>query len=298
MERFIAVDWGTTNRRAWLIDRSTGVVAGYADNRGLMSVTTGGFALAAEELRAKLGDWPLLLAGMVGSDKGWKTVPYAPCPADVSALANGIYWLPDQTAGIIPGVCQRGDSADVMRGEEVQALGALALGAIEPDGLTCHPGTHTKWLRLRAARISEFTTMMTGELFGLLRNSSVLSSQMQDEPAANPSFDEGVDESMSGAPLLSALFRIRAEHVLMQPGLAGASYASGLLIGSDVRTGVDGFNAGETISVIGQRDLSELYARAIGKAGFTPKIVGDGEAFVAGMQAIVEHIAIFGRAKS
>lgn len=290
MQRFIAVDWGTTNRRAWLVDRGVGVVAACSDDRGLLSIPPDGFPSAAQEVRARLGDWPMLLAGMVGSDKGWRTIPYVSCPASVDALANGVHWFGEERAGIVPGVCQVDGEADVMRGEEVQALGAVAMGAVDPDGLVCHPGTHSKWVRLHQGQISGFRTMMTGEVFGLLRTASILSAQMQDEAAQNPSFDEGLEQALGGAPLLSALFRIRAGHVLAQPPLQGASYASGLLIGSDVNAGLASARPGQTITLIGQRELARLYARAIERAGFPARIVSDGDAFVAGMQAIVEHL--------
>lgn len=292
MQRFIAVDWGTTNRRAWLIDRRTGVVAACADDKGLLSTAPDGFAIAAQDIRNRLGDWPMVLAGMVGSDRGWHSVPYVPCPADLDALAGGIHWIGDHSVGIVPGVCQTGDQADVMRGEEVQALGAVALGAVDPDGLVCHPGTHTKWVRLHQGRISGFRTMMTGEIYSLLRNGSILSTQMQDEPAANASFEEGVGQAMGGARLLSALFRIRAQHVLSQSPIDGASYASGLMIGSDVRAGIASARPGQTIAVIGRKDLSELYARTIDRAGFASRIIGDGDAFVAGMSAIVDQLEV------
>lgn len=290
MRRFIAVDWGTTNRRAWLIDRQTGVVAACADDKGLLSIATDGFATAAQDIRNRLGDWPMLLAGMVGSDRGWHNVPYVQCPADVGALTRGVHWIGDNSVGIVPGVCQTGDEADVMRGEEVQALGAVALRAVDPNGLVCHPGTHSKWVRLHKGQISGFRTMMTGEIYSLLRNGSILSAQMQDEPAANASFEEGLKQALGGAPLLSALFRIRAHHMLSQRQHDGASYASGLMIGSDVRAGIASARPAQAIAVIGRKDLSELYARAIERAGFTSRSIGDGDAFVAGMCAIVDQL--------
>lgn len=291
-QRYIAVDWGTTNRRAWLIDREKGALESYADDQGLLSIPTGGFEVSAREVRRKFGEWPMLLAGMVGSDKGWHQVPYISCPADLTALADGIYWLHRGAIGIVPGVCQTDGQADVMRGEEVQAIGAVALGAVGPDGLICHPGTHSKWVRMQAGRISGFHTMMTGEIFSLLRTESVLSSQMQGEPVANTSFDRGLEQALDGAPLLSALFQIRAEQMVSKRQLDGASFASGLLIGCDVRAGLATARPDDAIAIIGNRELSELYARAIERVGYRSHIVNDGDAFVAGMRAIVDHLDI------
>ena len=145
-EGFIAVDWGTTNRRAYRIDESFRCVEEFEDGSGILSVSAGGFPDAVGEIRARLGDLPLLLAGMVGSNRGWIEAPYVPCPAGLAELADGLVWADDGTA-IVPGVCDdRGDRADVMRGEEVQLLGAMGLGMIPGDGPVCHPGTHNKWV--------------------------------------------------------------------------------------------------------------------------------------------------------
>jgi 2-dehydro-3-deoxygalactonokinase len=165
-EGYIAVDWGTTNRRAYLIDASGRLVDTFADELGLMSVPEGGFDAAGAEIRQRLGERPMLLAGMVGSNRGWREAPYAPAPAGVEDLARAILWIEPGRTGIVPGVSQSGaDGADVMRGEEVQVLGAVAAGHVPPDTLICHPGTHAKWIRMESGRITSFRTMMTGELF-------------------------------------------------------------------------------------------------------------------------------------
>ncbi|TSB05031.1 2-dehydro-3-deoxygalactonokinase [Sphingorhabdus contaminans] len=291
-QRYIAVDWGTTNRRAWLIDPTHGKLESYADNQGLLSVPKGGFEVSASDLRSRFGDYPMLLAGMVGSDKGWHQVPYKSCPTDLADLAKGIFWMQGGSIGIVPGVCQIDGNADVMRGEEVQAFGALQLGTVAADGLVCHPGTHSKWVRLQDGLIAGVQTMMTGEIFSLLRRDSVLSSQMQNEPAANHSFDEGVDLALNGAHLLSSLFQVRSQYLLSTRELDGASFASGLLIGSDVRAGLAAGHPRDMIAIVGNQQLSTLYLRAFERARFRAHIVNDDDAFVAGMQAIVDHLRV------
>src|SRR3954454_12219240 len=156
---FIAVDWGTTNRRAYLID-SAGVRTGeFEDGKGVLSVPEGGFPDAVAEIRQRLGDKPLLLAGMIGSNRGWKEAPYVPCPAGIDEIAAKLVWATDREA-IVPGVSYIGDGrADVMRGEEVQLLGAVAAGLIDPDALVCHPGTHNKGGRRRTAGFHHFRTV-------------------------------------------------------------------------------------------------------------------------------------------
>jgi 2-dehydro-3-deoxygalactonokinase len=250
---YIAVDWGTTNRRAYAIDRDGSVSGRIEDSRGLMAVAPGGFAAAAAEIRDALGDRPMLLAGMIGSNRGWREAPYLPCPADARALASGILWIDPGRTGIAPGVCQQGAAgADVMRGEEVQALGAVAAGLVPDDGLICHPGTHAKWISMESGRIAGFRTMMTGEMFALLRDHSILSGQLQGDAETSESFAAGVAEALEGADLLASLFGIRARK-LLGGGRSDASYASGLLIGSDVRAGLQ-FHPAAAVALVGAPD--------------------------------------------
>src|SRR4051794_34731368 len=127
---FIAVDWGTTNRRAYLIESSGKRGPEFEDHKGVLSVGSGKFPEAVAEIRDRLGDKPLLLAGMVGSNRGWVEAPYVPSPAGIEDLARGLVW-PSEREAIVPGVCYAGDgSGDVMRGEEVQLVGAAAAGLI------------------------------------------------------------------------------------------------------------------------------------------------------------------------
>lgn len=288
-KNYIAVDWGTTNRRAWLVDGAGNVADKFADDLGLTKVPENGFEQAAADIRLKLGPWPMLLAGMVGSNKGWRNVPYLPCPVDTEMLARGVMWIEPRHTGIVPGVSQLEGHADVMRGEEVQALGALAAGLVAPDVLICHPGTHTKWIRLRGGRIAEFRTMMTGEMFDLLRHESLLAAQMQSDVTDNASFQAGLEKAVAGAPLLSALFSIRAQHLLLPGATDGASFASGLLIGNDVQAGLSWAETGEKIAVMGRDDLCQLYAKAIAQAGFDSIIIAGEEAFLAGIRAITQQ---------
>ena len=187
---FIAVDWGTTNRRAYRIDSSGKQTDEFEDGKGVLSVPDGGFPAAVAEIRERLGDKPLLLAGMVGSNRGWNEAPYVPCPAGIDDLAAKLVWASEREA-IVPGVSYIGDGrADVMRGEEVQLLGAVAAGLVDPDALVCHPGTHNKWALLRRGNIHDFRTVMTGELFSLLKEHSILADLLQGEVAVNDAFRE------------------------------------------------------------------------------------------------------------
>src|SRR5689334_16167407 len=187
-EGFIAVDWGTTNRRAYRMDTSGKCTAEFEDDKGILSVPKDGFPAAIADIRNRLGDHPLLLAGMIGSNRGWKEAPYVPCPAGIDDIAAKLVWAGDREA-IVPGVSYIGDGrADVMRGEEVQLLGAVAAGLVDPNALVCHPGTHNKWALLRGGGIRKFQTIMTGELFSLLKEHSILSDLLSGAVDVNDTF--------------------------------------------------------------------------------------------------------------
>jgi len=287
---FIAVDWGTTNRRAYRIDQSGACVDEFEDGKGALSVPKGEFPAAVAEIRERLGDHPLLLAGMAGSNRGWIDAPYLPCPVGIDDLVKNLVWA-DERSAIVPGVSYIGQGrADVMRGEEVQLLGGVAAGLVNSEGFVCHPGTHNKWALLRHGTIHVFGTVMTGELFNLLKEHSILADLLQTPVEPNDAFKRGVRRAMDREMLGADLFGVRAGVLLGQASKNEASsYASGLLIGADVRIGLT-WPAGTRISVIGRPELTRLYAAAIQEAG-REAIELDGErCFLAGIQEIAKRI--------
>lgn len=287
---FIAVDWGTTNRRAYRIDSSGQCADEFEDAKGVLTVAGGDFAPAVAEIRQRLGDLPLLLAGMIGSNRGWVEAPYVPCPAGIENLAANLAWA-EERAAIVPGVCWlNGDGADVMRGEEVQLLGGIAAGDVPPEGLVCHPGTHNKWVRVEGGRIASFRTVMTGELFNLLKQHSILADLLKGDVADNDAFRAGVRHGLDQDDLTADLFSIRARVLLgVGAGDEAASYASGLLIGSDVRIGIKK-RTEERVVVMGRPDLTALYSAALAVAGRAAIELEGEQSFLAGIARIAEMI--------
>ena len=289
---FIAVDWGTTNRRAYLLDADGAQTDEMEDDQGILSVAPGQFHAGVQEIRARLGDRPLLMGGMIGSNRGWVEAPYVACPAGIADLAAHVRWIEDARAGIVPGVSFLGEGrADVMRGEEVQILGGVADGTIGRDALICHPGTHNKWIVVEDGRITSFRTIMTGELFSLLRAHSILADLLSGDVRPDAAFDDGVRHGLEHDDVAAELFSIRAR-VLLGVGdrATSASYASGLLIGCDARVGLRvGMDAAwaKEIIVVGRPELTSLYAHAIGLTGRSTREVDGERAFVAGTRAIV-----------
>jgi 2-dehydro-3-deoxygalactonokinase len=287
---FIAVDWGTTNRRAYRLDPAGERKGEFEDSKGVLSVPEGGFPAAVQEIRERLGDLPLLLAGMVGSNRGWVEVPYVPCPAGIDALAAKLEWVGEREA-IVPGVSYIGQGrADVMRGEEVQLLGGVESGALHRDALACHPGTHNKWALLRSGIIQTFGTVMTGELFALLKDHSILAELLQGPVELNDAFRQGARYSLDREMLPAALFEVRAAVLLGQMKREdAASYVSGLLIGTDVRIGLT-WPLTARICIMGRKDLTRLYAAVIGEAGREPIELDGEQSFLAGIRAIATRI--------
>lgn len=284
---FLAVDWGTTNRRVYLIGEDGSVEQTERDDRGVLTIEPGAFAAEAVAIRDRFGDLPMLCAGMIGSNRGWANVPYVDCPAGFDRLAAGVHWVELGRTAIVPGLALRTDArVDVMRGEEVQFLGAAASGVVPADALLCQPGTHCKWGRLSGGALVDFTTAMTGELFSLLRRHSLLSEQLDGPVNDDAAFGDGVEAARS-PDLLAHLFGARAAMLLgLRPSEASASYVSGLLIGSDVSA--HGGGEGEEVHILADPVLGALYHRAIVMAGGRPTIVDSHSAFVAGIVRVWE----------
>ena len=284
---FIAVDWGTTNRRAWRIEGGQ-VTQEFEDSRGVLLIEQQDFPAAVSEIRQRLGDYPLLMAGMIGSTRGWVEAPYAPCPAGLDDIASVLAWAEQDRTAIVPGLSSA-DPPDVMRGEEVQIFGAVAAGLVPADALVCHPGTHNKWVTLSGGKVTGFRTVMTGEMFSLLQKHSILSDLLKDEMAVDDAFCDGVAQGLEGDAVTAELFTVRAGVLLGQRRREDATdYTSGLLIGADIGSSIVG-HEGE-VFVMGRPELTRLYAAALGVAGRQAKEIDGETAFLAGIKAIAGQI--------
>lgn len=213
----------------------------------------------------------VLACGMVGARQGWSEAKYraVPCtPTDPAGLTAVATTDPRLDVRIAPGLAQA-KPADVMRGEETQLAGALALHP-DFDGVFCLPGTHSKWAQVSAGEVISFQTYMTGELFALLSTQSVLRHSLTTEGYDDASFDEGLSEALSRPERIAArLFSLRAEgllHGLTAP--QARSRLSGLLIGIEL-AGAKPYWLGQQVKLIGAEPLAASYARALGHQGVT-----------------------------
>jgi 2-dehydro-3-deoxygalactonokinase len=181
----IVCDWGTSSLRCYLVDAQGHVREERSNADGLLAMSERSYPQVLEDL---VGDWlqtdlPVLFCGMVGSARGWHEVPYIPCPASVSDLAEGmlaIEWGDGRRGWIVPGVSHHlGTMCEVMRGEETQVTGYMHLNSVQ-DALVCLPGTHSKYVQVRGGVITDLRTHMTGELFALLRSHGILAGTMEE----------------------------------------------------------------------------------------------------------------------
>jgi 2-dehydro-3-deoxygalactonokinase len=272
----VAIDWGTTSARAYRLDGEGAVQARQGVPLGVKHVRDGRFEPALAKL---LGDWiddpaPRIACGMIGSRQGWVEAPYVDCPASLAALADRVVRAPHDVLTIVPGVATR-DAAgipDVMRGEETQLLGAI--GTDERGVLAVLPGTHSKWARVEHGRVVDFTTFMTGELYGVLIEHSMLGRLAGHEPGrfSRDAFARGVARGLADGELAHDVFGART--LTLTGALASehvADWLSGLLIGREVRAACAwAVRAGiepTAVRIIGTDALTERYELALTDAG-------------------------------
>ena len=293
---FLAVDWGTTNCRAWVVGADGKPTAHKEFALGVSRLGPGEAAQRfADTVRPALGaqDLPAYLCGMIGSNLGWEMVPYCDCPADLAEVRAALHWV--KTDGppvwIVPGLrgARPDGGVDVMRGEETHVLGWAAAEPSRRQGehLICHPGTHAKWVRLVDGRIESFVSAMTGELFAILSKHSVL--QVREAPDDEAAFDEGLKAAGDGGALASRLFTARSRVVGGGASPESVkSYLSGLLIGAEA-AGVPpllGIGAKAKVAIIGDVALAARYRRALAGRGFEVTVHDGEDAVLDGLVAL------------
>ena len=287
----ILFDWGTTNLRAYLIDDSGQLIDCYAAKLGVKHVSRDEYPSIIRRLSR---EWikqhavsMIVLAGMVGGNLGWRDVPMVQSPAGADEIAAGMVEV-DLTdmppVRIIPGVFCKSAAGlpGMMRGEEVQILGAVAIAQLS-SGYLCLPGTHTKWVEVAQGKILNIVTSMTGEMFDLITSYSVLADALRgwDGKIDASAFRDGLTIARSGLGALQCIFITRAQQVIGEEQDLGrrASRLSGMLIGSEalsmLRSGF--FGVEEPVFIVGETSLAGLYVNDQRKG--TPDLHGIGTPF-------------------
>jgi 2-dehydro-3-deoxygalactonokinase len=296
--RSIIADWGTTRFRAYLVEHEA-VIDRVSSDEGVSALQPGQHR---DVFLRRCGGWldaepaaPVLLVGMVGSREGWVMAPYATCPAGAPEIAGCM--IPVDLGGgrqahIVPGLfCEpTAGAADVMRGEET-----LALGSGVDDGLICLPGTHPKWVLMRNRQIERFATYMTGEMYALLREHSMI-GRPATEPGDQAGFVLGLaaaqrnsgSESAVRVGLLHLLFGARAAVVSgrMSADLLGP-YLSGLLTGDEINGALAQFSRPACVTIVAETPRADLYRTALDRHGIEIRTRAPQEALIAGIARLV-----------
>jgi 2-dehydro-3-deoxygalactonokinase len=292
---YVAIDWGTSSFRLWLIAADGSVLAERRSGEGMTTANTTGFTIVLQShldaIDAPAG-LPVIVCGMAGARQGWVEAGYLDTPAALSGIPAAAVRVPgiDADIRILPGLAQR-DAAqpDVMRGEETQLLGAAStLGAGEH--LVCMPGTHSKWVRIADGRVTGFSTFMTGELFETLSKHTILSHSVSDGSAvdgAGEAFRSAVLQALDNpARITSQLFSVRARQLLAgTPASDGRARLSGTLIGCEIAGALTMASADTPVALVVSGSLGTLYRQAFAAAGITPSLIDADVAVRAGLAA-------------
>jgi len=293
---WVAVDWGTSNLRIWLMSEGSQVIAQNISNQGMASLSSGAEfeQVLFECLQPLLTDGeilPVICCGMVGAKQGWQDAGYSTVPHNPLQYQTPIpvptkhrqLWV-----WVLPGLCQA-QPADVMRGEETQIAGVLCQQK-DFSGVLCLPGTHSKWALSEAGQVLSFSTFLTGELFALLSQQSVLRHSVMNDDWNDDAFIEGVHDALNNpAQFTSELFSVRARDILGSGAIGfGKARLSGLLIGIEL-AGTRELWQGRKVILLGDKLLQSLYKLAMDQMKIDVVLVNATEMTLAGLTAAYEQ---------
>lgn len=291
MTDWIAVDWGTSHLRAWITSRDGEVITRLASEDGMSKLSPDQFEPA---LLSLVGDHLpentrtlVICCGMVGARQGWQEADYIPVPCYPAIQQHGVLVDAKDTRldlRILPGVKQA-EPADVMRGEETQIAGYMKM---HPDfnGVICLPGTHTKWVQVDAQKMQSFSTCMTGELFSLLSQQSVLQHSVNSDGWDEPAFIEAVKNTFTEPAVVAGkLFALRAESLLSNLSAATAkARLSGMLIGLELAAQKSTWQ-NQTLVVVGSPGVTNNYIAALKALGVPAQLVDGDQMTLHGLTA-------------
>jgi 2-dehydro-3-deoxygalactonokinase len=294
---YVAVDWGTSSFRLWLVDRAGDVLGERRSHEGMMAAGKLGFATVLQSHLEAVGaapGLPVVVCGMAGARQGWVEAGYVDTPARLASILEHAVPVPgqDRDIRILPGIAQRDPKApDVMRGEETQLLGALGVGAAN-DATVCMPGTHSKWVRVNGGAVERFATFMTGELFGAVTRETILSHAVAgaDEVEDIDAFRSAVIAAFEW-PAFAAnlLFHVRSGQLLYggKPSSAREKI-SGTLIGLELAAGLAGEIPKAGITLIASGRLQRLYQLAFETVSVSVRSIGAEDAVRRGLSMAAE----------
>jgi len=266
---WIAFDWGSSNLRVWAFDKRYQILDSLSSSDGMLSLETGDFEpLLSEQISNWIADdvnIPVLCCGMVGAKQGWLEAPYAMVPYNLMQETDSVKVIcRDNRLDVrILGGLKQNNPADVMRGEETQIRGFLSVFS-DFEGIVCLPGTHTKWVHVSAGEVVSFRTFISGELFALMSEYSVLKHSVNSDGWSDQEFKSAVSESISNPQkIFSDFFKLRADDLLNKVEKSVLrSKLSGYIIGAEL-AGAKPYWLGQNVVILADNNLSKIYKAAL-----------------------------------
>jgi 2-dehydro-3-deoxygalactonokinase len=274
--RIISVDWGTSRLRIYLVNvNSTQIIRHFSSDMGIKLLydqwQESGEDRQSFYLRQLLpsikewghevyGDIPVFISGMASSTIGMCTLPYATLPFHCNGA--GLHVEKSSTSflshpvWVVSGV--RSDD-DVMRGEETQLIG-LHQEDSDSKKIYILPGTHSKHIDVINNQVTGFQTYLTGELFDILNQYSILRESIRKAPfddTGRSAFISGLNQSLHHR-FLNDLFKIRTHDLFsLRSKPENYYFLSGLLIGQEMMHLKE--KTGDRIILAASGDLANLY---------------------------------------
>ncbi len=315
MNFFLSCDWGSSNMRLRLvrtpdlnveqeIKTEDGIVSLRSQHRQEVQKHPLQFYSSVlfqrlEELKTRSGrsldSLPIIISGMASSTIGMKELPYQLCPLsfeNTRSLVHPLGQVNGHSIFLITGLRTKND---VMRGEETQVIGAYSqLNSDVKKQIWLLPGTHSKHVVIERNKLATFHTYMTGELFQLLREKSILSHSVLVENsdgyakpiAEEPLFLKGVKDAADGSNLLNKLFHIRSADIFgIRNGFENLSYLNGLLIGAELANVKD---LKVSFYLIASGIQKELYESALKALQISSTIMDADTCMLQGQQTLLQ----------
>lgn len=297
---YVAVDWGTTSFRMWLMGADGAVLAESRSREGMTTARETGFATVLDRHLAEVGagaDLPVILCGMVGAKQGWVEAGYIDVPARMSDISAHAVRVPGQGRDIriLPGLAQRDvNAADVIRGEETQLLGCSE-SMKSSDCLIAMPGTHSKWVRVVRQEVLGFSTFMTGELFDVISKQSILQHAVSGSTGfdgSHPAYLAALHATFREPELATnRLFSIRARGLLfsLSPTDAEATL-SGMTIGLELAGALKQAPKDTPVILVASGKLRGLYEAAFHRLGLKSTTIDADDAVRRGLSQAARDI--------
>ncbi|KXX66604.1 2-dehydro-3-deoxygalactonokinase [Flammeovirga sp. SJP92] len=306
-ETFISCDWGTSNFRLRVIHTDTlSVIKEYSSSQGVKEVyqnytdqdqldKSSYYAKFLEEKLMSIVDLNqphiVVASGMVSSSMGMYELDYTSTPfsAEGNDILSKRISISNNVQMLITSGVKQGD--DVMRGEEVQALGLAKYLQDVDKGVLLLPGTHSKHLQFEANIFHQFDTFMTGEMFDMLTKHSILSNSVKKGPFDEnnrSAFKEGVRKAVAEG-LSKNLFKVRAKALLdNRDSTESFYYLSGLLIGDELSYLKE---KQDKVCIAASGMLNQLYQLALAE------VIEDKDRLVFFKEDILEKALLIGQKK-